>query len=169
MKKLTLILIMLFVGFVGQAQKSHDEKVATILYGFNRLLLWPAYPENMYQVDVLLSSPVTDFLNNISISNSTAEYRKLKATQVDVPSNCNVLFVPSNNFGYFLNIFSQLNGRSILIVSDKSGSLEQGADVELYYRRESENDSVLSFKANLSSIAAKNIKTSFEFIGFANH
>ena len=69
MKKIILLFILGISTFIIHSQETHEQKIATIIYGFCRLVQWPDYPNNTIQINVYRESSVTDYINYLSKKN----------------------------------------------------------------------------------------------------
>lgn len=166
MKKIILLFILGISILTVHSQETHEQKMATIIYGFCRLIQWPDYPNNSIQINVYKESSVTDYLNYLSNKNQLPH--KVVTNNVEYPTYCHIFFVPSAYFQDFLTKESILAGKPILIVSDYPNSIENNnIDVEFTYVIKNDNDKFLSYKINLNKIKSKSIKVCPEFIGYS--
>ena len=167
MKQTTLLFLLAF-AFSSTFAQSFDNKLqASYLFGFGRMMHWQSYQDNQIVIDVYGSSSVTDYINNLSHTNKVSG-RKVVAREIGNNIGiCNILFITADKMNELDAIIPQLQGKSILVVAEKSGYLNYGVDVEFGYKYLDGTDSVVSYKYNSASIMNKNIKISPEFTGYS--
>jgi len=168
MKRLTAIIILSTLFLSAYSQRMDKQSEAYFLFNFGRLLKWQNYPDNQFVINVYGTSNVTDFINNMALTNIAAGRKVIarEATQ-DNLSNCNILFITSDGINDFETIINSTTNLPVLIVTENRGYINSGADVEFGFKTISATDSVLSYRVNERSIKSKNIKISPDFMGYS--
>ncbi|MBN2662780.1 MAG: YfiR family protein [Bacteroidales bacterium] len=167
MKQIVFIVLLIF-AFIGSSAQSFDNKLAaSYLFGFGRMLHWQSYQDNQIVINVYGTSSVTDYVNNLAVTNRVSGRKVIARETGSTIGICNILFIPADKMNELDAILPQLQGKSVLVVAEKTGYLNSGVDVEFGYKFISRSDSVVSYKYNSASIINKNIKISPEFTGYS--
>lgn len=167
MKKSLIIIGFLFISISFFAQNIDKKTQANFIFGFGRLMHWQDYNDNEILVNVYGNSSVTDYVNTLALSNRVSGRKVLAKETGSSIGNCNILYIPADKINSLSEIVPQLQGKSIIVVSDQTGYLDMGVDIEFDYKKISATDSVISYRYNPISIRNKNIKISPEFKGYS--
>ena len=128
------LVLLMFLSLNGFAQK---ERLQTaFIYQLTRLIEWcPEGKQGNFVIGVLGNDPalVTE-LNALQSRRVGTQQIEVKtfATVADV-SQCNILFVPDNQFGNINAVNAKVKGFCTLILSDRVGSANQGAGVSIVF------------------------------------
>jgi len=134
MKVFKIILLSIVISFVFQkarAQESADEKLkALLIYNMTKLINWPSqYDNGNFIIAVLGDAAITPELKKILGSkkhgNQTIEIREYP--EVNYITKCHILYIPINNSKQLPLVMNALQDKSILIITEKVGLLENGS------------------------------------------
>src|SRR5690606_11747225 len=137
MKKILLLIFLVWnLPVHSQQLPEMDEKdtaaliKASYLYNFAKLIDWPeAYKSGNFIISVMGSSNLHKELvkkyNSKQIGSQQIEIRKLSPT-LNI-SKCHILYVGSESINMLPQIAETLKDKPILIVTDYTGSLENGS------------------------------------------
>jgi hypothetical protein len=129
MKKLLLLLGFYMLGM--QVCHAQSEKFkALFMYNFTKYIEWPATTrQGDFVIAVLGNSPMTKELEIIAGKQKVGSQNILVKTfnSVDEIDFCHILFVPASKSSSIAQIIEKINGKSILIITDKTGLASQGS------------------------------------------
>ena len=108
---------------------------ARYLYNFAKYVDWPAdKKQGNFVIGVMGESSLYDEMAklyaNKKVGSQTLVIKKLAS--VEEASGCNILFVPTKQQSKVGTIAQKSRSNSILIVTEKSGSLNQGAVINFF-------------------------------------
>jgi len=167
MKNIGIIFLSFFL-FSSAFAQSFDKKIqASYLFGFGRMLQWNNYSDEQIVINVYGSTTVTDYVNNLSVTNKVGGRKVVAREIVNNIGICNMLYIPKNQINNLNSIIPQLQGKSILVISDARGYLNVGVDVEFGYKHINSTDSIVSYKYNPTTIKQKDIKIGPYFTGYS--
>lgn len=154
---LTLICLQSMFWRAG-AQSSVAQAQAVFIYNFTRLIEWPSdYKTGDFIIGVYnandLYSEIKSFTNGKSVGSQPISV--VKFTGAQAITKCHILFVPFGKTKELSAILGALGGSKTLIITEKKGSLEEGAtinfvivDDKLKFELKSGNASKLGLKIN---------------------
>lgn len=132
MKKITGVVAFLMVVYSLSAQTSINKAQAMFIYNFTRLIEWPAnYKTGPFVIGVYGSTSTFDelesYCSNKAVGSQTISIKKFASiSEIGV---CHILFVPLNKAKELAEIQGNMNAKSTLIISEKSGAIESGAAI----------------------------------------
>jgi hypothetical protein len=132
MKKFVTTLIALFFVTAAYVQTTIPKAQTLFIYNFSRLIEWPAsYRTGSFVIGILGSSEVAAELESYTkgkkVGAQVIEIMRYK-TPEEI-NNCHILFVPFSKTKQVPEIIATLNGKSTLIITEKSGALDEGAAI----------------------------------------
>ncbi|HJZ40290.1 MAG TPA: YfiR family protein [Bacteroidales bacterium] len=132
MKKIVTTLIALFFVTAAYVQTTIPKAQTLFIYNFSRLIEWPAsYRTGSFIIGILGSSEVAAELESYTkgkkVGAQVIEIMRYK-TPEEI-TNCHILFVPFSKTKQVPEIIATLNGKSTLIITEKSGALNEGAAI----------------------------------------
>lgn len=163
--KLVLILALLFLpinnGFKAEADINSAQ--AIFIYNFLRQIEWPASSiGDKYVIGILGESSIYDYLKKYTadrmVSNKSIEV--VKYSSVDQISKCQVLFITYGKSSLTSTISQKYKG--ILLIGEKSGTLNQGAIIEFTVV-----DGKLRYKINEGNAKAQQLYISSSIVNMA--
>jgi hypothetical protein len=120
----------LFLMYPLSATWAQNEMFkALFLYNFTKNVEWPA---DMRQGDFVIAvygdSPVIGELEKVAATKKVGQQnivvKKVAAGAID---KCHILYLPTGKSGDFGSVLSKVEGKPILLVTDKDGLAQQGA------------------------------------------
>jgi hypothetical protein len=158
MKKVFLLTLFLsvFLWIDGLAQ--NEKFKALFMYNFTKYIEWPvSQRQGDFIIGVLGNSPLTKELEFIAGKQKVGTQSIVVKTfsSIDAIENCNILYLPSNKSGQIGQIVAKLNGKPVLIITDKEGLGLQGAGINYI----SDGDK-LKYEVNKGSIEKKGLTVS---------
>ncbi len=168
MSKLKTLIIFLFLQTSLFAQVSDIQKAEVMfIYNFARLIQWPDnYREGDFTIAVIGSSDMLSELKNYTkqkkVGFQAVEVKRFKTPEQI--SKCHILFVSNSKSNLLPTIKEKLSGQSTLLISEKKGSIENGAAInflvsgnKLKFELKESNatDHGLKLSARLKDMAAK--------------
>ena len=132
MKKIVTSLIALFFVTAAYVQTTIPKAQTLFIYNFSRLIEWPAnYRTGSFVIGVLGTSDVAveleAYTKGKKVGTQNIEVIRYKTPQEI--NNCHILFVPFARTKQIPEIVATLNGKSTLIITEKSGALEDGSAI----------------------------------------
>jgi hypothetical protein len=165
MKKITAILIALFMVSNAYMQTSIPKAQTLYIYNFSRMIEWPTnYRAGNFVIGVLGSSEVANELETYTKGKKVGT-QNIEVVRYKAPAeiqNCHILFVTFARTKQLVEVFPVLNGKSTLIITEKSGALNDGAainfvvmDDKLKYELKADNASKygIKFSAKLQELS----------------
>jgi len=161
-----LSLLILRVGILAVAQEDSQpteyQIKAAFIFNFAKFVEWPAaaFPKasSPMVVGVLGENPFHDALEK-TIKNKTVDEHPVVIMQfhsATEATNCHILFISSSEKARLPQILKQLNGTSVLTVSEMSGFTEAGGMINFVFegtkiRFQINNDAANSVGLKISS------------------
>src|SRR5262249_16674148 len=107
---------------------------AVFIYNFTKYVEWPkSYKEGNFVITILGSSSGLLTELNTMAGNKTVGAQRFEInsrTSADgIPPKCHILFIPGTTEVKLSEITSKLKGRNTLIITEKTGSIKQGAAI----------------------------------------
>ena len=132
MKKIVATFIALFIVTVAYMQTTIPKAQTLFIYNFSRLIEWPvAYRTGPFVIGVLGNSEVAveleAYTKGKKVGVQDIEIIRYKTPQEI--ANCHILFVPFARTKQVPEIVAALNGKCTLIITEKSGALDEGATI----------------------------------------
>jgi hypothetical protein len=123
MRKTVLAIFALLL--IATSTRAQDEKFkALFMYNFTKYIEWPqAKQSGDFVIGVLGSSAIIDELNAIA-ERKTVGSQSIKVKQVstsDDLTKMHILFVPENQSGHVDAIIEKVNGKGVVLITDKPG------------------------------------------------
>ena len=103
---------------------------ALFMYNFTKNVEWPAeMRQGDFVIVVLGDSPVIGELEKVAATKKVGQQNIVvkKAANVGAIDKCHILYLPEGKSGDFGAVLSKVEGKSVLLVTDKSGLAQQGA------------------------------------------
>jgi hypothetical protein len=133
MKRLLLSYsLMVLTGFSVFAQMGIPKAQAMFIFNFSRLVEWPAtYRNGPFVIGVLGATTVGDELDMYTKGKKVGvqDIQIARFKSVQEISTCHILFVPFAKSRQMAEIFSAIQGKSILIITEKNGALNEGSAI----------------------------------------
>lgn len=158
MRKTVLVLLFLIFNFSVFSQTDISRAEALFIYNFSRLIEWPSnYKNGPFVIGVLGSSPILGqlqtFTNGKQVGSQPIAVKNFNsASEI---STCHILFVPFSETKQLPNIIPQIAGKSTLIITEKNGSIDEGAGINFVVVGDK-----LKFELSPSNVSSRQIKLS---------
>ena len=158
MRKTVLALLFLILSFSAYSQTDISRAEALFIYNFSRLIEWPSnYKNGPFVIGVLGSSPILGQLQSFTTgkqvgSQPIAVKNFNSASEI---STCHILFVPFSETKQLPNIIPQIAGKSTLIITEKNGSIDEGAGINFVVVGDK-----LKFELSPTNVSSRQIKLS---------
>jgi hypothetical protein len=140
LQKTVLLLLFFFAALAGKAQQPSavNQIKAVFLYNFTQFVTWPptafVNDNSPFVIGVLGSDPFGTYLEKVvegeKVSGRPIVIRRY--SHVNEVKNCHILFVTRENTG---DAVRELNGRSVLTVSDKQNFARDGGMIGFYLEK----------------------------------
>jgi hypothetical protein len=132
MKKISITVIALFFASVAYMQTTIPKAQTLFIFNFSRLIEWPAsYKTGPFVIGVLGSSEVAGELETYTkgkkVGSQDISVVRYKTAQEI--STCHILFIPFSKTKQVGEILGVLSGKSTLIITEKSGALDEGSAI----------------------------------------
>ncbi len=124
----TMLLFLLYPLVTIQAQNEMFK--ALFMYNFTKNVEWPT---DMRQGDFVIAvygdSPVIGELQKVAASKKVGQQNIVikKVDNAGAIDKCHILYLPTDKSGDFNTVLSKVDGKPILLVTDKDGLAQQGA------------------------------------------
>jgi hypothetical protein len=132
MKKIITALVALFMASTAYMQTSIPKAQTLFIYNFSRLIEWPAnYRTGNFVIGVLGSTEVANELE-IYTKGKKVGSQNIQVVRYKAPAeiqNCHIIFVTFARTKQLAELIPVLNGKSTLIISEKSGALNDGSAI----------------------------------------
>jgi len=133
-KAIILVFTMAVISNMSYPQMGIPKAQAMFIFNFCRLIEWPASVRTgTFKIAVLGTSAVTDELEVYTQGKKigSQEIQIMRFKSPEEISSCHILFVPFARSKQLTEISSAFNssGKSILIISEKSGALNEGSAI----------------------------------------
>ncbi len=132
MKKILLIIGMLYLILPLQAQTGIPKAQAMFIYNFSRLVEWPvAYKSGPFIIGVLGGSSVADELEVYAMGKKvgTQEIQIKRFKTLQEIAVCHILFVPFARTKQMTEIQTTMQGKNTLLITEKNGALNEGSAI----------------------------------------
>ena len=149
-----LILFCLWLSYSANAQESKFK--ALFIYKFSEYIEWPSSPSKIV-VGVAGETDVYNQLSKFAASKENLEVISIMSAEES--SKCNIIFLPSSHDKELSSYVSNINKRSILVVSENKSLVNKGADIGFYLE-----DGKLRFLINKESIENKSMVPSSKLL-----
>jgi hypothetical protein len=132
MRKILVLVICLLFKSNSYCQTDIPRAQAMFIYNFSRLAEWPAeYKAGPFIFGFIGNSETFDQMKTFAAgknvgSQSIAVQRFASVADI---STCHILFVPFSKTKEMANILIKLQGKSTLIISEKSGAINEGSSI----------------------------------------
>lgn len=157
MKKLFLILIVLFVVHNSYAQTEIPKAQSIFIYNFTRLVEWPeAYKTGDFIIGIIGNSDVFGELETYTtgkkVGMQSIVVKKFKdVSEID---KCHILFISYNKSGALAEIIKKTDTAPTLIVGERKNMMNEGAGIGFVLL-----DDKLKFELNLPAATRNGLKT----------
>jgi hypothetical protein len=132
MKRILLALTALLLATPAFMQTSIPKAQTLFIYNFSRLIEWPAnYRTGNFIIGVLGSSEVATELETYTKGKKVGT-QNIQIVRYKTPAeiqNCHIIFVTFAKTKQLVEVLPILNGKSTLVISEKSGALGEGAAI----------------------------------------
>jgi hypothetical protein len=132
MKRILFALTALLLATPAFMQTSIPKAQTLFIYNFSRLIEWPAnYRTGNFIIGVLGSSEVATELE-IYTKGKKVGTQNIQIVRYKTPAeiqNCHIIFVTFAKTKQLVELLPILNGKSTLVISEKSGALGEGAAI----------------------------------------
>jgi hypothetical protein len=133
-KAFILFFAMAVICNMSRSQTGIPRAQAMFIFNFCRLIEWPVtYRSGPFKIAVLGTTAVADELDAYTKGKKvgTQEIQIIRYKTAEEISSCHILFVPFTRSKQLTEISSALKGagKSILIISEKSGALDEGSAI----------------------------------------
>jgi hypothetical protein len=138
-KKIFLIFSLIFLmAYNSQAQE--EKYISLFVYNFTKYFDWPeASKANDFRIQVLGHKSVYDALAVVTAGKTVGTQKIVVEHLVSLDqlsSNINILFIGHWQTRYIESIREQLKGKSVLLVAESEGLLNQGVAINFIIRDE---------------------------------
>jgi hypothetical protein len=132
MKKALFTIIALFFMSVAYMQSTIPKAQTMFIYNFSRLIEWPPSSRSgNFVIGVFGATEITMELELYTKGKKvgTRDIVIHRYKTLEEISDCHILFVPFERTKRMAEILNQLNGKSTLIITEKTGALNDGAAI----------------------------------------
>jgi hypothetical protein len=167
MKRLLRFSLPLFLFFIaGTASIAQEYTYHKVyIYNFTKYIQWPTEKQKgEFIIGVYGKSSMTKELETMAANRSVGN-QKIVVKQVDGTSDaaeCHVLFIPSSKSSNLSALKSQLDGKPILFITEKSGMAKEGSDINFILV-----DGKLKYEMNKSSLEKSGLKVMPDLVKLA--
>ncbi len=166
-----LLPALLFTGIVANTMhppgQAADYKMHCLyLYKFSQLITWPYKKEGEFVIGVAGNSLLIPTLEQYIISknkSAVVKYRLLKFSSVQTITDCDLLYVTSDQLGSFNAIIKKTTGKPTLIISEVPGLIRRGSCINLLY----DEGSSIKIQVNKAAIESRELKVSSDLFKLA--
>jgi hypothetical protein len=127
-----------FTPWLSSAQSKEYQVKAAFLYNFAQFVLWPATAftnaSEPFRIGVLGENPFGKALEEM-VRGETIQGRPIQiveSSKIEKLAGCQILFISKSEVARFNEVFSKLDSRPVLTVSEAPGFLQQGGVVNFY-------------------------------------
>ncbi|WP_109832129.1 YfiR family protein [Reichenbachiella versicolor] len=157
MKTRKTLFIICFLSIVSLSASAQESKFkALFIYKFAEYIEWPSSPSKIV-VGVAGKSDVFNQLSTFAASKDNLEVKNISSASDS--KSCNIIFLPNAQSGQLNSYVSTINGNSILLVTENSKLVPQGADIGFYLEQ-----GKLRFLINKGSIESKKMVPSSKLL-----
>jgi hypothetical protein len=132
MKKLFTTLFAMAIATVAHMQTTIPKAQTLFIYNFSRLIEWPAnYRTGPFVIGILGTSEVANELEVYTKGKKvgTQDIEVIRYKAPEEINTCHILFIPFAKTKQVPEILGVLGGKSTLIITEKSGALDEGAAI----------------------------------------
>jgi len=137
--KVSLILGIVFL-YMNSARAQEEKYITLYIYNFTKHIEWPdEYQSGDFVIDVLGHNSVYEALQNMLREKSRGKQTFVvnhPSTVDQINPDCNILFVGHWRSKEIADALNQVGDKGTLVVSEKAGMLEQGADINLMIKNQ---------------------------------
>jgi hypothetical protein len=133
-----LALLVFFMPWPSHAQSKEYQIKAAFLYNFAQFVIWPAAAftnaSEPFQIGVLGENPFGKSLEEM-VQGETIQGRPIQVVispRVEKLAGCQILFVSKSEAAHFADVFSKLESKPVLTVSEDPGFIQHGGAVNFY-------------------------------------
>jgi hypothetical protein len=134
MKKAVIIWIaLIFMMPLSFCQTSIPKAQSLFIYNFSRLIEWPASARSgTFVIGILgsageIGTELTTYMKGKKVGTQDIQVRVFK-TVAEI-QGCHILFVPFSRTKLLSEVIPSLSGKYTLIITEKSGALNEGAAI----------------------------------------
>lgn len=169
MKRIFISLIALILSSVAYMQTTIPQAQTLFIYNFSKLIEWPAtYRSGSFVIGVMGTSEVAEALETYTKGKKVGaqDISIMRYKSPEEIATCHILFVPFTRTKQMPEIVNALNGKSTLIITEKSGALDEGAAInfvivqnKMKFELKPENASRIGikFSSKLQELAAQSM------------
>lgn len=128
----TFTLLLILFGITGKTSAQNEKFKALFMYNFTKYIEWPATMQNGdFAIGILGNSAIKSELETIASKKKigTQSIRVVTFNSVNDISDCHVLYIPNEKSASLDEVALRLNGKGILIITDKPGLARRGAAI----------------------------------------
>jgi hypothetical protein len=165
--KVSLLLGVLFL-LMNSARAQEEKYITLYVYNFTKYIEWPdEYQSGDFVIDVLGHNSVYESLRDMLSEKSRGKQTFVvnhPATVDEINPDCNILFVGHWRSKEIADALNRVGDTGTLVVSEKTGMLKQGADINLVIKNQkilyemkksSLTNRGLSYSVDLTSLAER--------------
>lgn len=135
MKKTLATIIALLFTSVAYMQSTIPKAQTMFIYNFSRLIEWPpAARSGNFVIGVLGATEITMELELYTKGKKVGS-RDISVIRFKSPEEitaCHILFIPFERTKKMSDILNLLNGKSTLIITEKTGALNEGSAINFF-------------------------------------
>jgi hypothetical protein len=167
MKLLLRFSLLLFIFFLSSAVSFAQEYTyhKVYIYNFTKYIQWPVDKQKgEFIIGVYGKSSMTKELETMA-ANRLVGSQKIVVKQIDgitEAADCHVLFIPSSKSSNLSALKSQLDGKSILFITEKNGMAKEGSDINFILV-----DGKLKYEMNKASLEKSGLKVMPDLVKLA--
>jgi hypothetical protein len=158
-------LLMCFAVSTSQAQSKEYQIKAAFLYNFAQFALWPATAftndSEPFQIGVLGENPFGKSLDE-TIRGETIQGRQIvivQASHVEKLVGCQILFVCKSEAAHLNDVFTKLDSKPVLTVSEDPAFIPHGGTINFY-----REGAKVRFEINPDAASKNGVKLSSELL-----
>ena len=129
MRRVIIFMFLLMCPLMAALAQNEMFK-ALFMYNFTKNVEWPAdMKQGDFVISVLGDSPIIGELEKVASTKKVGQ-QNIIVKKVDNAASigkCHILYLPSDKSGDFSSVLSKVDGKPILLVTDKDGLAQQGA------------------------------------------
>lgn len=164
MKKLSLVIVAVMISAAVYCQTSASKYQALFMYNFTRYIEWPSTGSGDFVIGVLGSGSIVGDLTELTTGKFVGSQKivvKQFSNIADV-SNCQLLYVNRSFINQFPDLVSKFQGKSTLMITDKSGMVDKGAGINFVI-----DEGKQRFEVNRNTIEKSGLKISSKLLEMA--
>lgn len=169
MKRILTTLTALFFVSVAYMQTTIPKAQTLFIYNFSRLIEWPVnYRTGPFVIGILGASEIAVELEQYTKGKKVGS-QDISVIRYKTPqeiATCHILFVPFIKTKQVAEVLGILNGKSTLIITEKSGALDEGSAInfviiqdKMKFELKAENASKygIKFSSKLQEMASQSM------------